>query len=200
MGIFGPKKPKITKEMKEDWTLFNIAYYPSKDPEKYRQALLHKLMSSKNILAVINSRFMYENQKSTYMVQKPMLLKKLESLGIWYKVNQVKRKKERAILGVSVAQSSDATYIDPVIGLVIEEGQMDAVIGLLQEYNVYYYLGTPAADLRETLERLVPSLDHEEMLEKEFSHKIFDDNFIKSVTVYCPPAASEAVARILEEQ
>lgn len=198
MGLFGQKKPRVTREKKEDWILFNVGYYPSKEPERYRQHLLYRLLASQKGLAVVNTRFMYEKQKEEYLVRQKALMEKLEALGVSCKAVQIKRKKERAILGVSVTRNENATYMDPVMGIVLEEDQMDDIISLLQAYNVYYYLGPREADLTQVLERLTPGLDHEDILEKEFSHKIFDDNFVKSITVYCPPEDADRIEGILK--
>lgn len=198
MSFFNPKKQKITTGTKGEMVTFNIKYYKSKTPKKYKLETLGKIIGSTPTLAVINTRFMYKEQKSNFVNKQQELLNHLNSSGIKYIRIPVKRHEETSIFGLIVKQGDPKVFQDYVIGLIVEGAAIEAIVKLFDKYSMYYYIDCCNCSSDEILDKFEASFDDEEKLKTQFKYYLFDDNFMGNMVVYCKDEDSSYISGILE--
>lgn len=197
MSFFNPRKQKIIKEIKGDLIAFNIKYYKSKAPEKYKVELLSKIIGTIPALAVINTRFMYKEQKNNYLKGQQELLEQLNSSGINYRRIPVKRKEEMSIFGLTVRQGEEKFYQDHVYGLIVDSSGIEAIIKLFGSYSLYYFVDCGDCSTEEILDIFEASFDDEETLKAQFKYFIVDDNFMGNMVIYCEEQAAAFISSML---
>lgn len=198
MSFFSLKKQKITREIKEDMVAFNIRYYKSKSPKKYKAELFSKIIGTTSCLAVINTKFMYQEQKNSFSRGQQELLNRLNSFEISYRRISVKRKNKMCIFGLSIKQGDVKLYQDYVIGLIVESNNFEAIEKVVDTYSLYYYIDCGACSTDELLDRFEASFDDEEKLKTQFRYFIFDDNFMENMVIYCKKDNVSNISSILD--
>ena len=195
---FFNSKPKIIKAVKGEMVTFNIRYYRSKAPDKYKAELLNSLFADAPALAVINTSFMYKEQKKSFWNDQVKLLEQLDSAGINYRRISVTRKEETSIFGLNVRPGEASTYQDYVIGLVVDPGIIEAVVKLVGSYSLYYYFDCGTDNSEEILDKFEADYDNNEKLKAQFQYYIFDDNFMENMVVYCKEQAAGNIGSKLQ--
>lgn len=198
MNLFSQKQPKVIRENKEDTVTFSIQYYKSKTSEEYKKELFKKIIGSSVCMAIINTKFMYQEQKIDYNSSQQELLSRLDNLGIDYKRISTERKDEVVIFGLLVKQSDNKFHQDYIIGLIVESHNFEAIGLILDSYNLYYYIDCGICSADELLDRFEASFDDENKLRAGFKYVIFDDNFMENMVVYCKNEDAEHISNILD--
>ena len=198
MNFFSQKKPKVKMETKEDTVTFSIGYYKSKTPEEYKKELFKKIISSSVCMAIINTKFMYQEQKIEYNSGQQELLSRLNNIGINYTRVSVKRKDEMTFFGLSVRRTNNKVYEDYIIGLIVESQNFEDIEQILKDYNPHYYIDCGICSADKLLDRFKADFDDEDKLSSEFKYIVFDDNFMKNMVIYCEREDAEHISNILE--
>lgn len=200
MSIFRERKPVITKEIKEGTALFRVGYGKLKSAEIYKAGLMRELIGGGVCLAVVNSRFMYKEQKNRYDDGRQELLERLESLSACFLRLGIKRKAEMSFFGISIRQGDGKLYQDHIIGIVFEAAEVDDLLHALKGYNINYYTGRSIVGKAELLELFQASPDDEEKLRASFRYTVFDDSFMGSLVIYCSEEDADNLDRKLRQQ
>ena len=198
MSFFNPQKKKITGEIKGDMVAFNIKYYKSKAPQKYKSELLSKIIGNTPCLAVMNTKFMYSEQKNSFISGQQQLLNGLNSFEIRHRRIPIKRKEEMSIFGLPVKHGDVKLYQDYVIGLIVESNNIEAIEKVAAQYGLYYFIDCGTGSSDELLDRFEASFDDEEKLKTQFRYFIFDDKFMENMVVYCKTEDASSISSILD--
>ncbi len=196
MSFFN-NKPKITRAAKGDMTTFNISCYKAKAPEKFKAELLGRIFPAAPALAVIDTSFMYKEQKYNFLNDQQKLLEQLDSAAIDYRRIAVTRKEEMNIFGLNVRRGEGKTYQDYIIGLIIDPGAVEAVLKLTGSYSLYYYFDCGTTNAEELLDKFEALYADDEKLKAQFQYYIFDDNFMGNMVVYCKEQAADHISSML---
>jgi hypothetical protein len=198
MSFFNSGKQKLTREIKGGLVSFNTNCYKMKSPKRYKAELLKKIIGTTSALAVINTKFMYKEQKSSFMEAQRDLPGILESYGIQYSRIPVKRAEEYNVFGLVIKQGDSKVYQDYVIGLLVDADNIDVIEKLLDKYSLYYYIDSGERSGNEIMEIFESRFDKEEELRSQFRYFAFNDNMLDNMVVYCRTEDEKQMSGLLE--
>lgn len=198
MSFFISAKQKLTREIKGGLVSFNTNCYKLKSPKKYKAELLKKIIGDTQALAVINTKFMYKEQKNSFMEAQRDIPGVLESYGIQYSRIPVKRAEEYSIFGLVIKQGDANIYQDYVIGLLVDAGNIDIIEKLLDKYSLYYYIDCSSCSGNDIMEIFESRFDNEEELKIKFRYYAFNDNMLDNMVVYCKAEDDKYMNGLLE--
>lgn len=199
MNLFGKSKPSIKTEKSMNDTKVNIEYFKMKNPASYKLELFKKLIGSGACLAILDTEFMYTEQKRIYRQGLSKLMEKLDEANVQYKQLTVKKKKETVIFGISIKQHDDNDcYDDYVIGFVINSENIEDVKLILSSYNMKYYFLQANCSEQDILSKFEEKFNDEESLRAEFDFKIYDDGFIGSISMIIPNTNQHLIENLEE--
>lgn len=198
MSFFFSGKQKLTREIKGELVSFNTNCYKLKAPKKYKAELLKEIMGNTKALAVINTKFMYKEQKSSFLEAQRELPGILDSYGIKYIRIPVKRAEEYSVFGLVIKQGDSKVYQDYVIGLLVDADNIDIIEKLLEKYSLYYYIDCGSCSGNDIMEMFESRFDNEEELKTKFRYYAFNDNMLDNMVVYCKAEDDKNMQGLLE--
>ncbi|MDP4088348.1 MAG: hypothetical protein Q8930_03620 [Bacillota bacterium] len=183
MNFFKKDKPKILQERNEKDCITNIQYYRLKDAEGYKLRLLMELTDSGTCFAVIDEQFLYGEQNRAYISGTDKLIRMLKEKDIPFRNLNVKRRKDTAVLGITIRQNGDNLYESVVVGLIIKKDNFETARSLLNSYNINYFINPEKLDEAELFRRFEASKGNMDEFQEEFGIKIFDDIFVENISI-----------------
>ena len=159
---------------------------------------MKKIIGTTSALAVLNTKFMYKEQKISFKEAQSDISGSLDSYGIQYRRIPVKRAEEYNILGIMIKQGEAKVYLDHVFGLVVDAYNIDIVEKLLDRYSVYYYIDCCGCETNDIMYAFESSFDNEEELKEKFRYYVFDDNMLDNMVVYCKREDEEYISGLLD--
>lgn len=196
--FFNKKAPAFKRENTKTGVKFSIDYHKYANQEKYKALLYKEIIASEPCLAIVNTKFMYGEQKLDYGKDRQRLLGQIARLDISYKEVMLEREHDIVVFGMSVKRNNKLLYEDYIIGLSVRAGDIEELMPVLNNYNIHYFIGCDGCNADELPEKYAASFDDAEKLRAELKYNIFDDNFMKNITIFAEREASEAMDSMLK--
>lgn len=198
MNFFISGRQKLAREIKGELVSFNTNCYKLKSPKKYKAELLKIIIGNTRALAVINTKFMYKEQKSSFLEAQRELPGILDSYGIQYSRIPIKRAEEYSVFGLVIKQGDSKVYQDYVIGLLVDADNIDIIEKLLYKFSLYYYIDCGSYSGNDIMEIFESRFDNEEELKIKFRYYAFNDNMLDNMVVYCKSEDDKYMHGLLE--
>ncbi|MFL0246385.1 hypothetical protein [Candidatus Clostridium stratigraminis] len=170
MGIFNNSKLKVKIDSKNEVTTFNINYNKLKNIEDFKVSFLKNLLGNNLCLAVIDSKLQYKELNNSL----ENLKLSLEELSIPYEEMIIKEDETVKVLGIAMKVSSSTKAKRWIIGIIISPDSLNKMMGIIKDYNIYYYFNFSNTEKDELLQRTSDYLSDEEELFNKFGLSLFD--------------------------
>lgn len=170
MGIFNNSKLKVKIDSTNEVTNFNINYNKLKNIEEFKVSFLKNLLGNNLCLAIIDSKLQYKELNNS--LEKLKL--SLEELRIPYEEKIIKEDESVKVLGIAMKVSSSTKAKRWILGIIISPDSLNRMMGIIKDYNIYYYFNFSSTEQDELLQRTSDYLSDEEELFNNFGLSLFD--------------------------
>lgn len=170
MGIFNNSKLKVKIDSTNEVTNFNINYNKIKNIEEFKVSFFENLLGNNLCLAIIDSKLQYKELNNS--LEKLKL--SLEELRIPYEEKIIKEDESVKVLGIAMKVSSSTKVKRWILGIIISPDSLNRMMGIIKDYNIYYYFNYSSTEKDELLQRTSDYLSDEEELFNNFGLSLFD--------------------------
>lgn len=197
--FFKSNKPKICSEIVNNDIKFNINYARLNNSQAYKFELLRKIINKGVSLVVLNTKYMYPDQKEYYLNHIGEILLELNKFKINYKKVTINRESKVSIFGMPLRQGDNAKmYEDYVIGFMVKNEDIENINGILNRFNPHYFVSCDMHTEEEIFSIFEENSDNEEKIKCSFLYSIIDDIFLKNIFINSKKENAEFISGILK--
>ena len=184
MNFFKKDILKVKSKVGEDGVSFYINYFKLKRLDDFKILLLKEMLGNNKCLAIINTEMKYYKDSKNNKKESDELTGVFDKVGIKYKKIEFKKTQDLVILGAVIKSNDKGSYKEYIIGFIIEAEKLESITSIINNYNINYYVNYSQCSDDELLCEFQSKYNDEEELRASNNLNIFNDNFVKSITIH----------------
>ncbi len=198
MGLFNKSKLKVGKDIEGDTVHIFVNYYRLRKDEDFLISFIKDMAGGCPCLFVIDTSYIIKTNKTDIDANMLELTKALDSQSLRYDMIVTADDAGYSFMGFNIRRKDSQKKNKYIIGIAPGADEIDKIKDILDNYNIFCYMGLPDSDQEELIRSFNAVHGDMEELSKQYEYKMFNDCFICQFRVSAKEDNIKAAEEIIQ--